>query len=58
MWVLITYRPHDNHDDDYGTPPQLSNMFSPGHWGTLEMLAPFKKKVKKILEDYFDKNKP
>lgn len=55
MWDLITCHPHDNHDGDYGTPPKLSNMFSPAHWSTLEMVVPFKKK---ILQNYFDKNKP
>lgn len=44
MWVLTTYHPHNKRDGDYGTPPTLSNMFSPALWSTLECLLHLKKK--------------
>lgn len=46
MWVLTTYHPHNKRDGDYGTPPTLSNMFSPALWSTLECLLHLKKKKK------------
>jgi len=58
MWGLITYHAHDNHDVDYGTPHSLSNMFSPAHWGSLEILAPLKTNKQKNQNKKKPKNQP